>query len=1286
MASLLTQVEKRVGHMPPGAVLAGTLAVFLFPVIMVGLFPVQLDTIIDKSSYLVFHNLAEIFSIMVSLSVFSVGWFTFEQSRDRHVLFLGTVFLAVGLLDLMHTMSNAAMPAFITPNSTNKSTQFWIAARLIDSSAFLASAFVYPEKESRWLTKNVLMAAAITVTGAVFTLIVFFPGVLPATAVQGVGLTPLKRYLEFLVILLLLLAGAAYWKRMARTGNRDLLIYLAAFTICICSEILFASYKTGFDTYNVLGHIYKVAAFYLIYKGVFISSVNHPYVRLSDAVEKLRRETVSRSELEREIEERTVAEEELRAANAELDDSRRQAEQAAAGLRESEEKFSLAFANNPAAIAMTRFEDGLFLEVNDTWLAMNGYSRDEVIGFSARNMPLWPTVEAATRFLQELREKGTLRGWEQELLRKSGESFVAQLSAQILNVRGEQVILLTLVDITARKRAEELLRESEERLRLLGDNLPNSAVYQYVHGTDGSGRFAYVSEGIQGLNGVSVEEVLRDAGTLRRQIPEEYFARFVEAEAQSARDLSDFNMDVPMLRTDGEVRWMQLHSRPRRMPDGRVVWDGVQTDITERKRNENALQEKRRVLEESRAELEAANTLLRNSRRAALNMMADADTARRQAEQANAELRSEIVERKRAEEALKMAYQRIELLAETSARLLEADSPQEVVDYLCQKVMVFLDCHVYFNFLVDEEQGRLHLNASAGIPDEEAKRIEWLDYGTAVCGCAARDACRIVAEDIPTTPDPRTELVKSCGIQAYACHPIMSRNRVLGTLSFGTRSRGRFSGDDLTLMKAVADQVAIAMERTQNALALTKSHDVLEQRVAERTEQLSETVETLLIEMSNRERAEKSLQRLNKLYSVLSETNQTIVRAVDRESLFREFCRIAVECGGFLLAWVGLVNENSGQVEKVASCGATGYLDPVRITRNEEPAGLGPTGISIREGSFYICNNFQNDPCTRPWHEPAKLYDINSSASVALKEEGRVIGALTLYSTEKAFFDQQHAALIVQMGEDMSFALDYLAREEQRRTTERALREETLERLRAVEELRRQEHILIQQSRQAAMGEMIGNIAHQWRQPLNTLGLFTQRLGFFYGSPSFDKEFLDSSVAKSMEIIQYMSRTIDDFRNFFSTERDKAEFAADEAVNKALSLVESSFKEYHIAIDRESGEGVTIYGYPNEYAQVLLNILSNAKDAFREHNVETPRITISTGTNNGVSVVTIADNAGGIPEDIMDKVFDPYFTTKGPQQGTGVGLFMSRIIIENNMGGRLSVRNTGAGAEFRIEV
>ena len=169
-----------------------------------------------------------------------------------------------------------------------------------------------------------------------------------------------------------------------------------------------------------------------------------------------------------------------------------------------------------------------------------------------------------------------------------------------------------------------------------------------------------------------------------------------------------------------------------------------------------------------------------------------------------------------AEESLRESNERLAILSKSANQILTSVDPQKIIQTICEDIMTHLDCHAFFNYLVDNERNCLHLNAYSGIPDDIGKQIEWLDYGTAVCGCAARDGCRIVAENITETPDPRTELVKSFGIQAYACHPLLSHNGdVIGTLSFGTRSRNRFEEDELALMKTIADQVATTMERVR---------------------------------------------------------------------------------------------------------------------------------------------------------------------------------------------------------------------------------------------------------------------------------------------------------------------------------------------------------------------------------------------------------------------------------------------------------------------------------------
>ncbi len=214
-------------------------------------------------------------------------------------------------------------------------------------------------------------------------------------------------------------------------------------------------------------------------------------------------------------------------------------------------------------------------------------------------------------------------------------------------------------------------------------------------------------------------------------------------------------------------------------------------------------------------------------------------TLENQIEERTAELKEQIEHRSRIEAALLKYNERLEILSHTVSKLLASDKPQQVVEELCSKVMKFLDCDVFFNFIVDDSAGRLHLNAYAGVPSETAREIEWLDFGVAVCGCAAQAGCRIVAENIPATPDMRTELVKSFGIKAYACHPLLQQDKVIGTLSFGTRTRIHFSDDDLTMMKAVADQVAIAMVRVNVEKALRQS----ERHERERAEELAAMLE-----------------------------------------------------------------------------------------------------------------------------------------------------------------------------------------------------------------------------------------------------------------------------------------------------------------------------------------------------------------------------------------------------------------------------------------------------------
>ncbi|MFY9068741.1 HAMP domain-containing sensor histidine kinase [Aliarcobacter butzleri] len=232
-----------------------------------------------------------------------------------------------------------------------------------------------------------------------------------------------------------------------------------------------------------------------------------------------------------------------------------------------------------------------------------------------------------------------------------------------------------------------------------------------------------------------------------------------------------------------------------------------------------------------------------------------------------------------------------------------------------------------------------------------------------------------------------------------------------------------------------------------------------------------------------------------------------------------------------------------------------------------------------------------------------------------------------------------------------------------------------------------QEQLLIQQTRLAAMGEMIGNIAHQWRQPLNALGLILQNLKFSYEIGELDEKMIDKSVKKATMLTENMSKTIDDFRNFFRPNKAKENFKINEGITKAVELIESTFEHNNIKLEKDfvSSE-IEFFGFANEFSQVILNLLTNAKDAVLENKIENPLIIIQTKIDDEYIYISIKDNGLGIKDEIINKIFEPYFTTKDEGKGTGIGLYMSKIIIENNMNGKIEVKNEQNGANVIIKL
>lgn len=565
-------VWKKISTWPPKELLAAVFLASAAPFLAASLFLPRPSPVMNIDSYLVFHNVAEFFSVIVSLSIFGAAWYTYEQSQDRHALFLGAAFLAVGIIDFMHTLSYAGMPAFITPNSANKSTQFWIIARLIAAGAFVLSARIYPGTESRLLSKPVLLSTVLGIVTLAFAMIVFFPALAPLTFQEGSGLTPFKKVSEYIAIALLSLAAAAYWLRFQQSKDALLLYYTAAFIVCVFSELMFALYQSVFDINNVMGHVYKVAAFYLIYKGIFTAAVAKPYTRLIDAGEKLRIDIAERKRIEE-------------------------------ALRASEERYRLIAENVTDVIWTFDLKTKKMTYISPSVKRLRGYAPEEVMTQTLDELLTPDSMEQATKQLEEniaraLAGDTSMNGMtaEVEQPRKNGSTVWTEATINLIRDQSGSLSYLFGVsrDITERKRAEEALLDSEKRYRHLVESVTD---YIYTVRVE-NGRPAETthSPGCLAVTGYRPEDYASEPLLWHRMIHEEDREAVSEQAERilSGEPVSSFEHRI--LHKDGSVRWVKHTPVPRYDEKGVLIaWDGLISDITERKRLEEQLRQAQKM-------------------------------------------------------------------------------------------------------------------------------------------------------------------------------------------------------------------------------------------------------------------------------------------------------------------------------------------------------------------------------------------------------------------------------------------------------------------------------------------------------------------------------------------------------------------------------------------------------------------------------------------------------------------------------------------------------------------
>jgi len=248
------------------------------------------------------------------------------------------------------------------------------------------------------------------------------------------------------------------------------------------------------------------------------------------------------------------------------------------------------------------------------------------------------------------------------------------------------------------------------------------------------------------------------------------------------------------------------------------------------------------------------------------------------------------------------------------------------------------------------------------------------------------------------------------------------------------------------------------------------------------------------------------------------------------------------------------------------------------------------------------------------------------------------------------------------------------------------IKQEISEEVHLREALKDQEELMIAQSRHAAMGEMISMIAHQWRQPISVIAMGANNILVDIELDEFNIDSLKEQLREILSQTQYLSQTIDDFRNFFRPDKEKETIKVEDVLDEAQKIIAKSLENNAIMLDIHSENTLSVKTYSRELLQVFINIIKNAKEAITEMRSEGGFVHVRVYSENNDVVITICDNGGGVDEKYITKIFDPYFSTKDDKTGTGLGLYMSKIIIEKHIRGSIDVSNTKEGACFKISI
>ncbi|MCI4624338.1 MAG: GAF domain-containing sensor histidine kinase [Candidatus Magnetoovum sp. WYHC-5] len=425
------------------------------------------------------------------------------------------------------------------------------------------------------------------------------------------------------------------------------------------------------------------------------------------------------------------------------------------------------------------------------------------------------------------------------------------------------------------------------------------------------------------------------------------------------------------------------------------------------------------------------------------------------------------------------------------------------------------------------------------------------------------------------------------------------------------------------------------------------------------------------------------------LQSAMAEVSEALLsKEKNMFDIARIIHRQALKLTDSLHGYVAEIDQNvNSYVIETSICNI--HLSQNTITFPKNPNGeynaLWGYALNTKKG-FYT-----NAPQTHPSYKgcaPEGHMPITRFLSVPALIADKLIGQIALANANRDYTDDD-LNIISRLASIYAIAVERKRMEEEIRQMNKNLQKSVQE---EVNKYRLQEQMLIQQSKMASMGEMIALIAHQWRQPLNAIALQANDLKDAYDYGELDQAYLNESVDTINQQIVFMAKTIDDFRNFLRPSKEKVIFSVKHTIEALLDMFKGVYKKNDIYIAINASDKISnfnVMGYPSEFKQVILNIINNSRDAIINRRAIKGRgfigyVELFISEMDSRVVTSIKDNGGGIPDDVINKVFEPYFSTKLNDKGTGIGLYMSKTIIENNMDGKLTVKNIDDGVEFTI--